>query len=282
MNGAPIRLDAGLTDAVLALLGISGGREPSLALLDELVTAYTRRVPWESASRIAKKANVQAHGGPEGDRSYARWPEEFWRSALDLGTGGTCFESNYAFLALLKMLGFDGYLTVNNMESSIGCHAALVFKIDGAPWLADVGLPLYAPLPLDPDRATVRRSVFHNYSVLPSGPGVYQIERDQHPRPYCFTLIDEAIPEVTYRQVVAKDYGPQGLFLDRVIISKVIEGQVCRFNGGERPFKLERFRRGYAGDQQLAGDLSGTLARVFNVDRRLLRQALGVTGAIQP
>jgi hypothetical protein len=33
-----------------------------------------------------------------------RWPEEFWEGALQRGTGGTCVECNYAFLAFLKHL----------------------------------------------------------------------------------------------------------------------------------------------------------------------------------
>ncbi len=247
------------------------------------MAAYTRHVPWESASRIAKKADVLELGARASGHAIARWPAEFWQSALEWGTGGTCFESNYAFFALLVELGFAGYLTVNNMHPTAGCHAAIVLATDGGPWLADVGLPLYAPLPLDPDRETKRQSAFHGYTVRPSGPDTYVIERDHHPQPYCFTLVDKAIPDATYRQVVAGDYGPEGLFLDRVIISKVIGGHICRFNGGERPFKLERFRRGYTDSRELAGDPgsdpAGEIARFFNLDKQLLRRALVVTGA---
>lgn len=277
---APVpRLDAGLTSEVLTYLGLSAGRKPDLALLDDLVAAYTRRVPWESASRIAKKVAVLERSGPAGDEVIARWPAEFWRSAFDWGTGGTCFESNYAFFALLGELGFAGYLTVNNMDPTVGCHAAIVLTIDGDPWLADVGLPLYAPLALDPGQETGRQSVFHGYTVRPSGPGAYLIERDHHPQPYCFTLVDEAVPDESYRQVVAGDYGPEGLFLDRVIVSKVIAGHICRFNGGERPFKLERFASGYADSRELGGDPAGEVAWFFDLDRQLLERALLATGA---
>jgi hypothetical protein len=45
------------TKAALAFLGVASGA-PDLALLDTLIAAYGRRVPWESASRIAKRART--------------------------------------------------------------------------------------------------------------------------------------------------------------------------------------------------------------------------------
>ena len=124
MNAPVSRLDAELVSEVLAFLGVSGGRKPDLALLDELVAAYSRHVPWESASRIEKKADVLELGARASGHAIARWPAEFWQSALERGTGGTCFESNYAFFALLVELGFAGYLTVNNMHPTTGCAIA--------------------------------------------------------------------------------------------------------------------------------------------------------------
>jgi arylamine N-acetyltransferase len=276
------RLDAELTSAILSFLGLSRGRKPTLKLLDELVTAYTQRVPWESVSRITRRATVLEHGDADDFLACARWPDEFWLSALEWGSGGTCFESNYAFFALLQELGFSGYLTVNNMEASIGCHAAIVLDIDGARWLADVGLPLYVPLPLDTEQETRRQSVFHGYTVRPNGRNAFQIERDNHPQSYCFTLIDKAIPEVSYRQVLAKDYGPEGLFLDRVIISKLIGDHVYRFNGGERPFMLERFQRGHSDSRALTADITGELSQTFKLNRQLLKRALEVTKVVGP
>ena len=92
------------TDRILRFLQIR--QQPTtLAFLDELVTAYTRRVPWESAFRIAKRATTPVTA------DCPRWPAEFWKDAQERGGGGTCFESNYAFFWLLQRLGFDGYLT---------------------------------------------------------------------------------------------------------------------------------------------------------------------------
>ncbi|HRF95512.1 MAG TPA: hypothetical protein PLZ51_09970, partial [Aggregatilineales bacterium] len=65
---------------------------PSLAGIDALLGAYTRTVPWESISRIARKAtSARLEDAP-------LMPSNFWASAISYGTGGTCYESNYAFL----------------------------------------------------------------------------------------------------------------------------------------------------------------------------------------
>lgn len=278
MSNTALELSPKLIEELLAFLEIAPGRLPDRELLDDLVAAYTRRVPWESASRIAKKYKVVDRAGTADVQACARWPAEFWRDATDRGTGGTCFESNYAFFALLRGLGYAGYLTVNNMESSIGCHAAIVVVINNSPWLTDVGLPLYAPLPIDPASSTRRQSAFHGYTVRPAGSSAYQIERDHHPQPYCFTLIDTEVPETRYRQVLAEDYGPNGHFLDRVIVNRVIDGHICRFNGGERPFRLERFRRDYQDSRVLGNDPASDVARFFDLDEQILRQALLAVG----
>src|SRR5574342_309253 len=155
-------LSADLTMRVLAHLGVDAAR-PTLALVDTLVEAYTRTVPWESAFRIAKRARTQS------TRDCPRWPEEFWQDAIERGGGGTCFESNYAFFALLRALGYEGYLTINNMGAKVGCHTAIVLTLEGQPWLVDVGLPLFSPLPLDPNDLTQRGGALTTYTVIPDG-----------------------------------------------------------------------------------------------------------------
>ncbi|UCG25162.1 MAG: arylamine N-acetyltransferase [Chloroflexota bacterium] len=278
MPESEMPLNRDLIDNVMRYLGVSAGRQPDLALLDDLVAAYVRRVPWESVSRIAKKARVVEQTGSADVQACARWPAEFWMSAMGQSTGGTCFESNYAFFALLTALGFSGHLTVNNMDPTVGCHAAIVVTLDGRPWLTDVGLPLYVPLPLNPAQVTYRQSPFHRYTIRPLGSHDYRIERDHHPQTYCFTLIDRPVADPAYRDVLAGDYGPAGLFLDRVIVSKVVDGRICRFNGDEQPYVLERFELDQADRNRLGDDPAGEVGRFFNLDEGLLRQALQVVG----
>lgn len=259
-------LDPILTNAVLRFLNVDPA-EPSLDLLDQLVDAYTRHVPWESAFRIAKRA-VTAH-----TMDCPRWPVEFWSDALERGGGGTCFESNYAFFSLLRALGFDGYLTLNDMNEMCGCHTAIIVYLNEARWLVDVGIPLYVPLPLAV-RATERTCFFHTYTLTPQGDGVYTVSRDRHPNPYIFTLIDRPIADEVYRRATTLDYDPGGHFLQEVIVSKVIDHHIWRFNGRAQPPLLESFGVN-AASVPLALDLAETIAARFGMDQDTVARALG-------
>jgi len=99
-----------LTSQILSYLGCNR-EELSVRYLNLLIPAYIRHVPWESVSRIIKRQTITA------TELCPRWPDEFWQEALECGTGGTCFENNLAFFTLLNELVFNGYLTINDMES---------------------------------------------------------------------------------------------------------------------------------------------------------------------
>lgn len=267
------QLDDTLARQILAYLNVEAA-PPSLEALDALLNAYVRRVPWESASRIAKRARtVRMEDCP-------RFPVEFWESALQHGTGGTCFESNYAFFSLLQWLGYAGYRTINNMNEKIGCHTAIVVRFDdGSHYLVDAGLPLHLPIPLDTHQRTERDTAFHTYSATPLDSGQFLIERDRHSRPYCFNLVDDPADEAVYRAATTNDYGAGGLFLDRVIVVKVIDGQIWRFSGEGAPYHLETFHNGdktyyLLGEEPASA--TAQLARKFDMDETIVRAALEV------
>jgi arylamine N-acetyltransferase len=240
---------------------------PPQALLDQLVTAYTHNVPWESAFRIAKR------GSTSQTADCARWPEEFWNDALERGGGGTCFESNYAFFSLLRALGYMGYLTINNMGDACGCHTAIVIYLNGERWLVDVGIPLYAPILLEAEAITGRESPFHTYTITPQDGGIFEICRDRHPHPYIFSLVDQPISDADYRTATVRDYEPEGHFLREVIITKVIDGSVWRFNGRARPPLLESFGA-QTSSTPLLDSIAGHLSQHFGMDQQILTQAL--------
>lgn len=261
----PMRLDDDLTRRVLSALHITPS-EPDIAQLDALVAAYVRRVPWESASRIARGARTPRI------EDCPRWPDSFWQQALAQGTGGTCFESNYAFFALLQSLGYTVDLTINNMRETAACHTALIVHIAGQRWLVDVGIPLHVPLPLS-DTATARASAIHDYSATPDDAGNYIISRSRHPEPYIFTLIDRPVDEVTYRAALQADYGPGGYFLDRVVINKIVDEQLWRYNSGESPAHLQRFADGEREDVVVNGAVSERIATLFGIQREVVLAA---------
>lgn len=261
-------LPADLTDRVLAYLGCAR-RPPSIRYLNHLIQSYIRRVPWESASRIIKR-----HITAEASRC-PRWPEEFWAEALSSGTGGTCFENNLAFFTLLTTLGFTGYLTINNMLDKRACHTALVIFWQEQKYLVDVAIPLYCALPIHSDKVTKRSSLFHNYTIRPSQPGAFEIERSHHPKRNIFTLLDRPIPLDEYKIAVERDYEATGYFLDRVIIVKVIGNRLWRFSSGERPYKLEAFDKTSKQEKQLEPEsLSRLLAEQFGMSEAKIATAL--------
>lgn len=244
--------------------------EPGMHALNGLISAYVQKVPWESAFRIVKHRSTPL---PE---SCPRWPEEFWSDAIERGGGGTCFESNYAFMALLGSLGYEGYLTINNMGEAIGCHTAIVLLLKGQKCVVDVGVPLHKSLPIHSTQATRTVTYFHTYFVRPKGTDQYEIERTNHPKRNIYTLLDQPVADQSYRTATIQDYGEQGLFLNRVIINKVIEGKVWRFTS-ERPLQLEAFDRSSKTEILLPESLlPRRLASHFDMDRIMLQQALEI------
>lgn len=265
MNAQPLSPE--LAELVLAHLHVAPAA-PTVALLEELIAAYIRIVPWESAFRIAKRARTKETA------ACPRWPLEFWTDTMERGGGGTCFESNYAFYSLLLTLGYDGYLTINNMGDKIGCHTAIVLHLEGQKWLADVGIPLYAPLLIDPTETTTRTTPFLNFAVVPDGLNRYQIERWPHPSRNIFTLVDEPVPNDTYRAATTADYDTNGLFLDKIVINKIINEQPWRFNSAEQPWRLNMFMDGIRTDKESDGDTATAVASHFSMDIETVRQAL--------
>ena len=148
------------TAGVLRFLGLR--REvPSLDFLARVQTAIKTRIPWESASRIVRAHRVQVQ------QERPRRPAEFWQRAIIDRTGGTCFESDYALWALLRELGFDAHLHINDMPSlsQTRCHAAVTVALEGERYLSDVGtaLRLRQPLRLPPEVGGETRVIGDSY-----------------------------------------------------------------------------------------------------------------------
>ena len=213
-------------------------KDPTLRYLNQLIHAYIRRVPWESVSRILKR-----HATPE-IRDCPRLPAEFWNDAMGHGFGGTCFESSLAFYSLLTALGYEGYLTINNMGEYIGCHAAIVIVIDGQKYLVDNTIPVHAAVRIDPQETVRRRTALFDYTLRPVSENKYEVGRSHRPSKNLFTLIDVPVSLPDYLAVVEDDYTEtNGRFLKSVVMVKVVDEKGQRFFSDQLPYKLESFDR---------------------------------------
>jgi arylamine N-acetyltransferase len=262
-----MELSPELTSQILSYLG-SRREKPSIRYLNRLIQAYIRRVPWESVSRIVKR-----HTTPKTELC-PRWPGEFWQEALKYGTGGTCFENNLAFFTLLSNLGFDGYLTINDMEQP-ACHTASVINVNEQKYLADVAIPIDCALPIHANQLTRRSNEFHHYTIRPESNFRYSIERSHHPKRRIFTLVEMQVPLEEYRGAVQRDYEETGYFLDQVIIVKIIENRLWRFSSSEIPFKLEGFDKTSKKEMLLETNrLAQSLSDHFEIDQDKIEEAL--------
>lgn len=260
-----------LTRRVLRHFGLPKDRPPSLNTLRLLLQRYTRTVPWESASRIVRRAQYADAA------DCALLGESFWESHFEQGSGGTCYESNYAFFALLRRLGFEGYLTINDMGSAIGCHSAIVLLLDGRKRLVDVGFPLHAILPLTNGRESTVDSPFMCYTTEPLTESRYDIWRSVPRDERVFQLNDAAVGEADYRATTLHDYRRDGgQFLNEVVIHKVVDERLWRFNSDERPLRLQQFVAGERQDHHLGDDPAGEVARKFGMAREVVAGALAI------
>jgi arylamine N-acetyltransferase len=264
----PPALPGALTRQILAYLGCEPGT-PTVRYLNRLMHAYIRRVPWESASRILRR-----HTTPDTD-ACPRWPEEFWEQTLSEGTGGTCFENNLAFFSLLSSLGYPGYLTINDMGEQRLCHTAVLISLQGHKHLADVAIPLLCSLPVRAGRITGRSTALYHYTVRPLRPDVYDIERSHHPKRNTYTLLDHPVPLEAYRAATQRDYEPGGYFLDRVIVVKIIDDRLVRFNSAELPYKIEMFGKTSRQETPLEREsMARVIAGQFGMQEATIAEAL--------
>ncbi len=266
-----------LISAILEFLGINDNR-PDLPTLDALMHAYIRRVPWESASRIVRHHQRDVHA----QANTVAWPSAFWEQAMTTGSGGTCFESNYAMHALLGSLGYHSYLTINDMGATHNCHTAIIVLLDGAQWLVDVGIPLHVPLRLNPATVSQRHGPWLHYTLVPESDDCFQVRREPHPKPYIFTLRNRPVDDADYRRAMIADYGSGGFFLDQVIITRVVGQHVWRFSSADQPLRLEQFVDGQRIDHVLGNNAASRLAEHFAIDADMLKEALDIKRTLVP
>lgn len=263
-----LKLDAAFVDNTLKFLQL-GRQRPTFEYLNALIGTFIQRVPWESVTRIIKRDITPATA------DCPRFPREVWSDAMNFGGGGTCFEINYAFFALLSALGYEGYLTLNDMNDARKCHAAIVIRFGEHKYLVDVSIPLPRALAFFSDLTIHHYTPWLNFTIRPEGENRYVIERAPHARPYIFTFNDVPAGEEDFESAIKADYLPTGYFLQRVVINKMLGETAWLFNSDTKPFMLESFDHSGKHEIPLApGTLAETLSGHYRIPTEKISAAL--------
>lgn len=270
-----LQLDGAFVDDALEFLKLRR-QQPTLEYLNGLIAAFIRRVPWESVTRIIKR------GVTPMTADCPRFPREVWSDAMRFGGGGTCFEINYAFFALLNALGYEGYLTLNDMSEARNCHAALVVLVNGQKYLVDVSAPFPRAFVFFFDSTVYHYTSWLNFTIQPESENCYVIERTPHARPYIFTLNDAPVSVEDFEAALEADYLPTGWFLNRVVINKMLGNKAWLFNSQTQPYMLEMFDHDGKHEIPLHPDsLAESLAEHYQMPAEKISVALSLVNEMQ-
>jgi N-hydroxyarylamine O-acetyltransferase len=121
-------------DAYFARTGYAGARAPTLETLHAIVGAHTRSIPFENLDVLL-------------GRGVSLAPADIERKLVRDHRGGYCFEQNGLLLLVLQALGYE----VRPLSARVRLrhpreytpprtHLCLRVELDGASWLADVGV----------------------------------------------------------------------------------------------------------------------------------------------
>lgn len=121
-------------DRYFARIGYGGSTSISRETLDDLMTAHAGAVPFENLDVLL-------------GRGIDLSDEAIQRKLVASRRGGYCFEQNGLFLLVLQALGFDVIPLSARVRlqrprdfTPARTHLFLRVMIDGAPWVADVGV----------------------------------------------------------------------------------------------------------------------------------------------
>jgi arylamine N-acetyltransferase len=244
----------------LDLLGLAP-RAPDLDFLRRIFLAFNERVPFESASKIARRRRPEE-------------PDFFWREHEELGTGGTCFARVAAFEALVRDAGFCLDRVLGRVEAPAD-HAALVGRLDGRLWLVDAGFPLPDLLPIE---AGEIETFLGTLAVDLSG-GQARIAFASGPRAGMRVTIDpRPVSEVAFRQAWDRTFEPDAFFRKNLVLLLHGPHRAMRFARGEVQI-LDAHSRARI---PIRGARASRLSDAFGIDAGILEEALAAAGDPEP
>jgi arylamine N-acetyltransferase len=268
LTSAPLDLGEVPADDILDALDLAP-EGPSLAFLERLFHRFNARVPFETASKIVRNADV-----PD-PAEKPRVPEVFWRDFLVSGTGGTCYPRVAAFDALVSRLGFATRKALGRVEKDFD-HASLFVSLPEREWIADVGFPLPALLPAGGGEVETETATL---SVSESGRGLSVRFLSGVPGgPRRLDIFRESVSEEEFLALWRKTFHPDSKFLKNVSLYRRDAHRVLTFSRGEaRVDDLHSRTR-----IPLAVDRARRLAEIFGIAEEVLVRAFSIAGDPDP
>jgi N-hydroxyarylamine O-acetyltransferase len=263
------QLDPG---AYLRRVGYDEEPAPTVATLAALHRAHLAAVPFENLDIVL-------------GRGISVEFDAVQRKLVDAGRGGYCYEHGLLFAAVLERLGFE----VDRLLARVGgdgyrprarTHMALRVRVEGEPWLADVGFGsgLLEPIPFASAGEPHRQGGWE-YALAETGPGEWELRerRDgewrvgyafaderQHPADVVvanhFTSTWPRSPFVTRAVVVRKDEDALRELIDRTLTTTRPDGssEEREIGDGELDATLRDVFRLELSDDELAGVTAAT------------------------
>jgi arylamine N-acetyltransferase len=256
------------TDDILEVLDLSRA-EPGIGFLEALFERFNARVPFETATKILRRAQVRDL------EDMPRRPDLFWREHLEQGAGGTCFARVAAFAALLTDLGYEARPVLGQVEREFD-HAAVWVTNRQRPWICDVGFPLPAVLPAAAGEVETALGLLA-VSETPRG---FRIQfSDGVPEgPRSLEVFGAAVAPAEFDERWRATFRPESRFLSSVVLRRQARGRVVSFARGVVRVDDRHTRLAVP----LTESRPARLADVFEIERELLDQAFGIVGDPAP
>jgi hypothetical protein len=259
------------TDEILEALELPRS-EPGIGYLEAIFGRFNERVPFESASKIARNADVPRL------EAKARTPEVFWSDYLESGAGGTCFARVAAFEALLAELKFVTRLALGRVETDFD-HAALRVTLDGQEWIADIGIPLPALLSGAAEETEEIEMPRGSLRVTPAARGRrVELLGGVPEGPRELEIFSAPVSKAEFLEVWRKTWRPDSKFLTSVVLRREKDGRAVSFASGEIRVDDRHSRTRLP----LAPPRAPALEEQFGVARDLLERAFAIAGDPEP
>jgi arylamine N-acetyltransferase len=251
-------------DEILEALDLSRA-EPGIGFLQALFSRFNARVPFETASKIVRHAQVADPA------EKPRRPEIFWSDHVELGAGGTCFARVAAFEALARALGFSTRKVLGRVERDFD-HAALLIQEPGGVVICDVGFPLPALLPAR--QARVEGAIV-DLEVSPTARGFrIALEAGVPEGPRALEIFDAEVSDEEFDAKWRATFDPQSRFLTSLLLRRQEQSRVVSYARGQVHVDDRHARL----TVPIAPPRALRLAGLFEMDPALLQRAIDRTG----